>query len=192
MAGALHDHGGRSALHRDESGRGEFAPEPCLGCPARRCRYSLFIVLTAHRAEEAVAALSTDSSNHDLEMAFAAALRETLRAARSRIAAERPPETADFDEWFKLWDRRLERGIATPEDASLLFYSDNPPDAVSFSWLKKFALSLPRLRAESRYFLRSTGQFRPGRRRVSDVEITTRQRGLSPKADNCPQAVSEA
>ena len=96
-----------------------------------------FIVLTAHRAEEAVSALSTDSSNHDLEKAFAEALRKTLQSTCLRLANARPFEFPGLDEWFKLWDQRLERGLATPEDASLLFYSDNLPDptnAAAYLW----------------------------------------------------------
>src|SRR5579863_9707227 len=94
-----------------------------------------FVVLSAHQAQEAVSAASSDSSNHDLEMAFAAALQETLRAARQRVAARPPLEAAELRQWFDLWDRRLERGLATPEDASLLFRSDGRPDPTkTFLW----------------------------------------------------------
>ena len=73
-----------------------------------------FVVLSAHRAEAAVSALSADSSSHDLEKAFALALRKTLDAA-PRIVAERPHESADLDESFKLWDGRLERASPRPK-----------------------------------------------------------------------------
>ena len=111
---------------------GNLPQELAWALPLTAVATHFFVVLSAHRAEEAVSALSADSSNHDLEKAFAEALRETLHSARQRIAAKRPLEAADLDEWFQLWDRRLERGAATPEDAALLFYSDNPPDPANF------------------------------------------------------------
>ena len=90
-----------------------------------------FIVLSAHRAEEAVSALSADSSNHDLEKAFAEALRETLAFRPPENRRRASPRLRGLRRLVPPLDRRLARAAPppprTPPSSSIPITRPIPP-----------------------------------------------------------------
>lgn len=96
--------------------------------------------------------------NHDLEFILASSIRAALSESHRELSGDSPLLDEPFDEWFLLWQARLDRALKDPDDTALLFHADDSVDPVTFAgapvevWWPRFRIVLVRWADEQRGF----------------------------------------
>ena len=128
--------------------------------PAAGAIIAVLAGVSEHLAAEATRHVITSlkvEGNHDLEFLLAGSIRAALEESQRELAG--PQVFAErFDDWFSLWEARLNRARKDPADAALLFQVDDSVDPVIFAtisneqWWSGFRVVLLRWATEEREF----------------------------------------
>jgi hypothetical protein len=113
--------------------------------------------LTGDATRHAITSLKIQG-NHDLEFILASSIGAALAESHRELSGGSQLLTEPFDEWFSLWQARLDRALKSSDDTALLFHADDSVDPVDFAaasveiWWPRFRIVLVRWANEQRDF----------------------------------------